>query len=141
MSSVRTEAWSFGAVSESDVTAGCKDGIHEIKVPAPAPCTGTRITGDEEQPESVSGGEGLWRFGVVPQCAAVERFERTGVVDVDHGIELVRQGRFEVMTHTFRARQVDHADGALQPPLSKSIDRLRAGPERQQKVPAAGGME
>ena len=52
---------------------------------------------------------------------------------MNDGVELPRQRREEVMAHSLRARQIDHADRALQPLL---LERGRLGipAQRQQKV-------
>ncbi len=45
----------------------------------------------------------------------VEGLHGGGLVEVDHGVELVGDLRVEVVTHPLGARAVDHPDRALEP--------------------------
>ena len=57
---------------------------------------------------------GLRQFAAVPFRGALERLERAALIEMNHGVELLREPRREVMAPAFRLRPVNDADGALQ---------------------------
>src|SRR5207302_562261 len=50
-----------------------------------------------------------------PLAGSFQRLDGASFVYMNHRVELLRQARFEVMAHALGFRQIDHADGALQP--------------------------
>src|SRR5207248_2780019 len=50
-----------------------------------------------------------------PLAGSLQRLHGAGFVYMNHRVELLRQTRFEVVAHALGFRQIDHADGALQP--------------------------
>ena len=72
----------------------------------------------------------LGRFLGDPAGAAIERFERSRLVDMNHRVELARQHRLEAVTDALGFRQVYDADRTLQ---SRSAEGIRQILVMQQK--------
>src|SRR5208282_6051387 len=73
------------------------------------PCQGN------PRPERASeaGRVGLGRLAPVPQRGALERLDRSGAVEMDHGVELLAQAGGEVVAPPLGLRAVDHPDRPL----------------------------
>src|SRR5205814_3066865 len=69
----------------------------------------------------------------LPQRVSLKRFERTRLVQVNDGVELLRQACIEVVTLSLRLRQIDDADGALKARPAQSTCGLPAIAQGEQK--------
>src|SRR5215216_5460012 len=63
------------------------------------------------------------RLPCLPTRGALQRLDRSRLVEMNDGIELLWQPRVEVVTLALRLRAVDDPDGALQPRLYEASDR------------------
>src|SRR5262245_21086748 len=69
-----------------------------------------RATLESDDVCSQAGWKCFCRFARFPAGRALERFEGSGFVAVQHEVELRRQCRDQVVTAPFGAREIDHAD-------------------------------
>src|SRR5678816_987836 len=76
---------------------------------------------------------GLWDLTSVPPGASLERFHGAGFIEMDHGIELVRERRVEIMACALGIRPVNHANRALEPSVTHCPGKFIVVPERQQE--------
>src|SRR5439155_7288608 len=79
------------------------------------------------------GWEGFWWLASGPSGRTLQRFERSGLVEVDHRVKLRRESRLEVVTSALGLRSVDDPDRALEPRLVEPRHGLTTQ-DRQQKL-------
>ena len=79
---------------------------------------------------------GFRYFCAVPHRTAFQRLDRPGVVEVDHGVELVGQPRVEVVAEAFGLGPVDDADRALEPRLAQAVRDVASPRSGSRSAPA-----
>jgi hypothetical protein len=84
----------------------------------------------------VSAGEriGFRKFSLLPAGCPFERLDRARLVDVDHGVELVRHACREVVALPLGFRPVDHTDRPLQAWLAERFGGPWRGGEREEEL-------
>jgi len=95
----------------------------------------------EGQTASNGVGVRLRDLAPVPGGRPLERLDRSGLVDVDDGIELVGETRSEVVVLPLGVRALDDADGPLQASRAEGRHGLRGVGEPHQELLRADLVE
>src|ERR1700704_4550166 len=85
--------------------------------------------------------EGLRHFSRFPFRRGFERFDCPRLIEMEHGVELVRQTRPEVVALALGVRTVNHADRPLEPAGAQVLCHRVALIPDEQEANALRGME
>src|SRR5438105_14989440 len=83
----------------------------------------------------------LRQFARIPDARPFERLQRARLIQVNDGVELLRQAGFEIMAQTLCLRPVNDSDGALESFLAKKRDRCVRLAQIHPETPEASGMK
>src|SRR4051812_26990706 len=83
----------------------------------------------------------LGQLAAVPARRTLQRLQRAGLVEVNDGVELLRQPGGEVVAPALRLGTVDDANRALQALGAKEADSVVLGAQIKPKPRDAGGVE
>src|SRR2546421_11943627 len=83
-------------------------------------------------------GECFHRFAGLPFGRALERLDRTGFVDVDHGVELVSQTSPKIVALALRSRAIYDANSTLEHLVAQAASQIFAGHDREHETLSSG---